>query len=167
MRILSIDPSGSFKEGKGTSGWIILNEWSIETFGQIKAKDFDNRYDYWAKHYGLVLEQEPDEVVAEEFILYAKTSSAQINSEMETSKLLGYLEMSCHQSGFNMHKQRAVDAKMRYTDKILLKKGYITKKGNRYYINGVNVSGHIIDALRHALYFQLKKTMEEMKNDRN
>lgn len=163
MRILAIDPSGSFKEGKGTTGWVVLNDWEVEQFGQIKAKDFETRTSYWHSHGELPLTKDPDVIVIEEFVLYGNKSSAQINSEMETSKLLGYLEMHYHTAGYEVETQRAVTAKQRYTDKILLRKGYITKKGNRYYINGVNVSGHIIDALRHGLYYRLKESRKESK----
>lgn len=158
MKILVIDPSGSFKEGKGTSGWVVLNDWSIEQFGQLKASEYESRQEYWHSHIHLILDKEPEIVVCEEFILYGSKSSAQINSEMETSKLLGYIEMTLYHAKIPFVTQRAVDAKQRYTDKILLKKGYITKKGNRSYINGVNVSGHIIDALRHGLFYKLKST---------
>lgn len=157
MKILTLDPSGSFKEGKGVTGWVILNNQQIESFGQIKAKDFDSREAYWHHHETLWKNKDIDIVVIENFKLYSSKVKPQINSEMETSKLLGYLEMKLWEAKIECTMQMAVQAKKRYTDKILLHKKYIQKDGNgRYFINGVNVSKHIIDALRHALFFDLK-----------
>lgn len=156
MRLLALDPSGSFKEGKGQTGWVVMNDNKIESFGQLKAKDYDTRYQYWASHTSLMLIRKPDEVVIEEFRLYGSKAKAQINSEMETSKLIGYLEMELYSHNLPYKTQQASHAKQRYTDDIMIRKGYITKDdNNRIYINGVNVSGHIVDALRHALYYKL------------
>lgn len=166
MIVLVLDPSGSFKEGLGNTGWVLLDDWDIISFGQIRAKDYESRQEYWKSHISLVIKLQPDKVVSEDFRLYRNKASAQVNSEMETSKLLGYLEMAMYQYGIPFGLQMASQAKQRYTDKILVKKGYITISNKRYYINGVNVSGHIVDALRHGLYHKLRITIKEKKNDR-
>ena len=126
----------------------------IISFGQLKAKDYETRYDYWLAHARLIDEIEPDEMAIEDFRLYGHKAKAQINSEMETSKMIGYLQMYVNSIPYKM--QQASQAKPRFTDEILIRKGYIVKDdNNRIYINGVNVSGHIVDALRHAAYYKL------------
>ncbi len=165
MRILALDPSGSFNEGKGKTGWLILNDWRIETFGQLKASDYTTREEYWAEHRKLITEAECDMVAIEQYILYKHTANTQINSEMETSKLIGYLEMICFEEEIEHTLQLAQHAKARWTDHLLLYKNYITKdKHNHYFINGINVSDHVIDALRHALFCKLKMLKEETKH---
>lgn len=164
MRLLALDPSGSFKEGKGQTGWVVLNDDKIESFGQLKAKDYNSRYEYWLAHSMLIQEVMPDEIAIEEFRLYGSKAKAQINSEMETSKLIGYLEMFIGHFEVPYQTQQASHAKQRYTDDIMIRKGYITKDdNNRIYINGVNVSGHIVDALRHALYYKLIQRKRKLK----
>lgn len=156
MRFLSIDPSGSFVEGKGQSGWIVMSGDQIETFGQIRANDFDTREEYWKAHSDLIESTNPECVVIEDFRLYKTKAKGQTNSEMETSKLIGYLEMYGYNNNLDIKKQMASQAKSRFNDKILVHKKHITKDpSGRVYINGVNVSGHIVDALRHALFYQL------------
>ncbi len=158
MKILAIDPSGSFEEGKGQTGWVIIEDNKLISFGIIKAKNFETKYGYWEAHSELISNIIPDHVVMEQYRLYGSKAKSQINSEMETSKLLGYLEMNLHTLNIKHTLQSAVSAKSRFTDEILVYKGYITKDGGgRYYVNGVNVAGHVIDALRHALFFQLKE----------
>ena len=42
MKILSIDPSGSYNYGQGTTGWCLINSENHELlkYGNIKAKDY-------------------------------------------------------------------------------------------------------------------------------
>ena len=157
MKILALDPSGSFKEGKGQTGWVVIEDGNI-SFGIIKAKTYETKYEYWQAHTDLFASVRPDHVVMEQYRLYGSKAKSQINSEMETSKLLGYLEMSLYRMKIDQTLQSAVAAKSRFTDEVLVYKGYITKDLNgRYYIHGVNVPGHIVDALRHAMLYTLKE----------
>lgn len=162
MRILAIDPSGSYNEGKGQSGWVVMEDSKIITFGILKATDYDTKEDYWLAHSELinekVWENTKTEIVIENFRLYGHRASAQINSEMETVRLLGHLEMWCFNENIKINYQMAVQVKKRFSDDILLRLNYITKDNNgRYYINGINVAGHVVDALRHACLFDLTK----------
>lgn len=153
--ILAFDPSGSFKEGKGNTGWVLIDGKTIVSFGILRASDYKTRPEYWSSHINIIESFQIDEVVMEEFRLYSSKAKSQINSEMETSKLLGFLEMYLWSKNIVYSTQLAQRAKQRFTDEILIKKEYITKKNGRYYINGINVAGHVIDALRHGLYRQL------------
>ena len=164
MRFIAMDPSGNFVEGKGQTGWVIINNGQIESFGQIRAKDYRSREEYWKAHEDLIEERQLISIVIEDFRLYKNKAHSQTNSEMETSKLIGYLEMYAYKSGLSFNKQMASQAKSRFKDKILLHKGYITKDQNgRLYINAVNVSRHIVDALRHALFYLLIKEKRRKK----
>ena len=165
MRFIAMDPSGNFLEGKGQTGWVIINNTQIECFGQIRAKDYESREEYWKAHTDLIEERELTRIVIEDFRLYKSKAHSQTNSEMETSKLLGYIEMYSYNSHLTLKKQIASQAKSRFKDKILLYKGYVTKDQNgRVYINAVNVSRHIVDALRHALFYLLIEE-KRRKND--
>ena len=164
MRFIAMDPSGNFLEGKGQTGWVIINDGKIESFGQIRAQDYETREQYWKAHTHLWVEHSICDVVIEDFRLYKNKAHSQTNSEMETSKLIGYLEMYSYSEYMTLHKQMASQAKARFKDKILLHKGYVTKDSNgRLYINGVNVSRHIVDALRHALFYILLEEKRKTK----
>ena len=158
MKIFAIDPSGSFNEGRGQTGWVYTENNKVLSFGLIKAVDYNSREEYWKAHSDLLLsflEKDKDiHIVMENFRLYANKASAQINSEMETIRLIGYLEMIIFEMDKIIHFQMASQVKNRFNDEILVRQKIITKDQNgRQYINGINVAGHVIDALRHACLF--------------
>lgn len=154
MKILVFDPSGNYFEGKGTSGWALYYENKLTSVGQLQASDYDNRYEYWKAHIDLIKAVEPDYVVLENFVLYAHTKEAQINSEFETSQLIGVIKFYCDCNNIEWYVQHA-RIKPRFSNEILLRKNIITQKSanSRYYAVGIPVSGHIIDAIRHGEYF--------------
>lgn len=162
MRILAIDPSGSFNEGKGQTGWVITENNKVVSFGLLKAVDFNSKEEYWKAHTDLIQEEflkSPEiHLVIENYRLYSHKASSQINSEMETVRLIGYLEMYLYHTCLKPNFQLAAQVKTRFSDEILIRMGMITKDNNgRQYINGINVAGHVIDALRHACLFYLTK----------
>lgn len=164
MKILAIDPSGNFTEGKGTSGWALLDEHcSPIACGQVRAEEFETKTEYWGAVVNLAIQLQPDYLVIEDFLLYASKSKVQINSRFETVKLIGILEYVLSNK-VPIFLQRAVDVKKRWRDDILVHKGYITKKNNRYYAAGVLTSDHVRDAVRHAVHFiTFKLPKERMK----
>lgn len=161
MKILAIDPSGNFTEGKGTTGWSLLDEnINILACGQILASQYNNKEDYWGSVITLIEHLQPDILVIEDFLLYASKSNNQINSRFETPKLIGLIEMYAYKNNVTIKLQRAVDVKNRWTDDILVHNNIISKLGNRYYAGGVLVSEHIRDAIRHGvhyIHYKLKK----------
>ena len=92
MKILAIDPSGNFTEGKGTTGWSLLDEnLKIITCGQKLAIEYTKKEEYWKDILALITELKPDILVVEDFLLYASKSNSQINSRFETPKLIGII----------------------------------------------------------------------------
>lgn len=160
MKVLAIDPSGNFTEGKGTTGWSLLDEsCNIIACGQIRAVDFNSKTYYWKAIVSLIEKLSPDHIVMEDFLLYAHKSNTQINSRFETVKLIGIIEFT-FEGIIPITLQRAVDVKKRWADDILTHKGYITKKNRHFYAAGVLVSEHIRDSIRHGVHFitfKLKK----------
>ena len=163
MKILAIDPSGSFNEGKGQSGWVITDNNKVVSFGLLKAIDYNTKEEYWKAHTELinreVIADENIHVVLENYRLYATKANSQINSEMETVRLIGYIEMFLYELSVVPNFQLAAQVKGRFSDEILIRYKMITKDSNgRQYINGINVAGHVVDALRHAcLFYNLEK----------
>lgn len=164
--ILGIDPSGSFKEGKGTTGMALLSpEGHIHQHETVTAKDYPTQVNYWAA----VLDQidyykrnYPDLVLSvEDYVLYATSAKAQINSEMETSKLIGAITMHAYRLGIRMYIRSASQVVNRWSNEILIYKEIIFKKNNRYVDRiGVPINQHCLDAVRHAVhcqYFELTK----------
>lgn len=167
--ILALDPSGSFHEGKGTTGWCILEEASqkITSTGNISALSYDYMEAYWQAHTTLLSQtnkkyQNRLIVVIENFLLYNHKAKAQVNSELETSKLLGVLQYYCwiHKIPYAM--QNASEVKNRWNDKILHYKQYLTKHKNKLVVphNKEKIDRHCKDAIRHAVHYSTFRNKE-------
>lgn len=161
--ILALDPSGNYHEGKGTTGWCVFNvaDNRISKAGSISAKKYKCMETYWNAHLDL-LQEHIDKygsdniiVVIEDYLLYASKAADQINSKMETPKLIGVLQWWCyiHQLAYWM--QPASLVKKRWTNEILNYKGYIKKDGKTYIVPGVkgDITRHSLDAIRHAIHY--------------
>ena len=154
MRILAIDPSGNFNEGKGTTGWCLIDEnRNILAFGQIKASDYSSSYKYINSHILLISKYNPEYLVIEDFKLYADKAKNQINSRFETPKLIGILEYYCQTHEIKTYLQSVNEVKTRWNDYILVYNNIIQQHGNKYYLNDIVISDHIRDAIRHAIHF--------------
>jgi len=168
--ILSIDPSGAFHEGKGTTGWCLMDaeQDKVIKAGCLFARNYDKKEDYWEAHVQLFLRLIGDYkrkviVVIEDYILYASTAEAQINSRFETTKLIGILQYSLWRKKIPYIMQRAVDVKNRWTNEILMYKHYITKDRNHFKAANVGINKHQLDAIRHAVHFNTFKNEKGMK----
>jgi hypothetical protein len=152
---LALDPSGNFTEGKGTTGWAVISSEgpTIISCGQVLAENYSNKFDYWRAILNIIDNTKFDYLVIEDFLLYKSKAQSQINSRFETPKIIGIIEMYCNNANKPCEFQRAVDVKNRWTDDILVHKGYIQKKGNRYFAGGVLISEHIRDAIRHGIHY--------------
>lgn len=161
--ILAIDPSGNFNEGKGTTGWILLNRKTkkIEKFGEIDASTFSNQEIYWDAHIDLIKQinkrYKHMHLVVEDYLLYAAQANSQINSRMETPKLIGVIQYYAWQNRIPLQFQTASSVQRRWNDYILDRKGYLKSvkhgPGYRHYIGNALVHNHIKDALRHAVHY--------------
>jgi hypothetical protein len=167
--VLGIDPSGSFKEGKGTTGFCILDaeSYSIIRSAELSAKSFTCQEDYWFAHiqYILDLQKEFDGDILlsiEDYVLYGNKASSQVNSSMETSQLIGVIKVACRTNDIRYTIRNASIAKARWTNEILEKLGHVTKKGNRYTNSvGQRMNAHKLDSLRHALHAAHFENKEE------
>lgn len=155
--ILAIDPSGNYKEGKGITGWCLLDTTSnkIAKFGYISAAMYPNQYAYWDAHITLIdsLAGYAPAIVVEDYLLYGNRATSQINSRFETPQLIGVIKYECYKRGIKTYVQTAVSVKKRWNNKILVMKGYLKMQGRNYYIGSILVSDHIQDAIRHAVHF--------------
>lgn len=152
--VLVMDPSGNYKEGSGTTGWVLIDEdQKVLQFGNLLSKQYESRPAYHQSHLDLIEELKPDWLVCENYQLYEHKAQSQINSEMETPRLLGLLEHYAWSVGLPYSTQRAADVKSRWNDDILEYKQVIYRESKRSYINGLVLSRHIRDALRHAMHF--------------
>lgn len=164
--ILAFDPSGNYNEGKGTTGYCIfdISKNAIIRVGYLTANDFSSMESYWNEHITLLLNVVKEYgnvlVVIEDYLLYAHKKDNQINSRFETPKLIGVLQYTCSINNIDYIMQTASSVKTRWTDDILVYKGYVTKSGNGLrLLNGQTINRHIKDAIRHAVHastFKLK-----------
>ncbi len=157
--ILALDPSGNWTEGKGTTGICYLQPHNkkIEVYS-ISAKAYTSPEGYWNTHvdyleayhrrYG-----EDLVVVIEDYLLYGNKAQSQINSHMETPKLIGVLQHYCYTHAIPCYMEPASTVKSRWTNPILERKGYIQATGNCYSVNGKKISRHCLDAIRHAVHY--------------
>ena len=159
--ILALDPSGSYNEGKGTTGWCILNaqDMTITKSHYIQAAGRPCAEHYWDAHLALI-QKYADKygdnfvVVIEDYLLYANKAMSQTNSHFETSRLIGLLQWYCWKNQIPLEFQTASQVKVRWNDEILVFKKFIKKKGNGYTLpDGTELNRHCKDAIRHAAHF--------------
>jgi Holliday junction resolvasome RuvABC endonuclease subunit len=158
--VLAIDPSGSYNEGKGITGWALyeIATDSIIQCGEIKASKNDSQLEFWEAVLILIDNvrntYKRTVISVEDFILYKSKASALIDSSLETSQLIGAIKMHCYLYNLRLYMRPAVRVMQRWTDDILVHKGYISNIGKSYYINCYKsaLSDHIKDAIRHAVH---------------
>lgn len=156
MKILAIDPSGNFKEGKGTSGFCFIEDGKPFLLSELKADGFEYAEDYWISHLSLIKQYKPDAVVVEGYRLYnhkGMKASSQSNSELETVQLIGAIKVFCRENLIPLDIQYASEVKARWHEDVLVRQGYLEKKGNRYYFKGEITNTHKRDALKHGLHY--------------
>lgn len=172
MKYIFIDPSGSFNEGKGHTGIVIIkdNDWSTLKHISLAAKDYDSRTQYWAEVMNTIrlhtfwIDPEPrtnldTKVIIESFMI--RTQGFLMGRMPETIQMIGALEYYLEATiGVDYVLQTPTQAKSRFKDETLL--SYIPnleKRSNgRYYLNGKQINDHVRDALKHLLYFIKYKT---------
>lgn len=155
--VLAMDPSGSYKEGLGTTGWCLYDQQTkkIVKFGYLYAGNFDCQFQYWDAHIKLIDSMtgyHPD-IVIEDYLLYGTRADAQINSRLETPQLLGIIKYETWKRGMFIYIQTAMQVKTRWDDNVLVHKGLIRKEKNSYYIGEMLLSNHIKDSIRHAIHY--------------
>ena len=164
--IFAFDPSGSFDEGKGTTGWVLMNkDEELLERGYIAADDYDCAEAYWQAHVDLIykyhkLYKNRLIIVMEEYVLYRDRSKNQTNSKMETCRLLGVLQFHCWRLNQPYTMQLAAAVKQRWSDELLLREDIIYKTGRTYIHtqSGLNIGlVHTRDAFRHALHYAVTK----------
>lgn len=158
--ILALDPSGNFEEGKGTTGICLFacNKKEIILTTTIKASDYKSKEDYWNAHLQLLNKftnlYKPIIIVMEDFTLNPRRAMQQSHSKMETSKLIGIIQMACAASNWNLKMQLPVEAKSRWPDSILEHKHLIKRiQRGHALLNGQIISRHEKDAIRHAIHY--------------
>jgi hypothetical protein len=156
MKLLALDISGNFKEGKGTTGICLMENGEVTKLDAISAKDFDSVEEYWAEQGDYINREWPDHVVMEGYKLYnhkGMSAKTQANSDLETPQLLGFLKMVCYYLEIPYTIQYAADVKTRWSEDVLVQLGILEKKGTKYYWNGDSTVTHKRDALKHALHW--------------
>lgn len=167
---IGIDPSGAFREGKGTTGYCVLDNRcnKILEVGTVAAKDFKTDHEYWNAHIMLLrtlLRKYSSSVAVsiEDYILYKNHAMAQVNSQLETVQLLGIIKHFCFQNAIDYYIRPAVAVKKRWSDDILVYKGVITKL-NKHYVLPSNpkkaLCDHERDSIRHAVHFNTFENKE-------
>lgn len=160
--ILAFDPSGNFSEGKGTTGWVLMNaKEKLLDRGEIFAKDYKCPEEYWDAHIDLIRKYNKRYgtqliVVIEEYVLYRDRSLSQTNSKMETSRLIGVIQHFCWRIKQDYTMQLASAVKHRWSDELLLREQILYKhRGKMIHTDSnipINVT-HTRDAFRHAIHF--------------
>lgn len=157
--ILALDPSGAFHEGKGTTGWCLFKNNKIKYTGILSAKSHCCMESYWESHINLIDACNKDNkgnliIVIEDYILYPTPGRNQPYSKMETSRLIGAMQLHCwnHQIPYEM--QRALILN-RWNNEVLLHKGILAKAGKSFTLpnDDILLSRHTLDAIRHGMHY--------------
>ena len=175
MILMSIDPSGSFKHGSGVTGICLVDKEKEEILlvGNIKAKNFGSREDYFEEHMKMIENYKIDVLVIENFILYKSTANSLLNQELETSELIGAICAFAERKKILVIRQNAqlIKTALKKSNvllaivnkkKVQLELRTSKKDRQQWFINNVRVSRHILDSIRHAFYY-LNKIEKEKK----
>lgn len=164
--IIAVDPSGNFSEGKGTTGICVLKGTQpvkIVHTEFIQAKDYMTVEQYWQAHVVTLLKltaQYKDVVwVIEDYLLYRTKAENQINSRMETPKLIGILQYTAAMENIPTHFQTASEVKTRWNDDVLMHKHILYTRKNKTYVSGLSnaINKHVKDAIRHGVHYCIFK----------
>lgn len=161
MKVLTIDPSGNFSEGKGKTGYAVYND-GLFKFGTIKAENYIRRVDYWYDVAMLIITEKPELVVIEDYRLYntsATGAKVQSFSLMETPRILGVLEYTAVRNNVPVIFQMANVTKP-YDDSKLSLLGVLKKDKNRWWFGSTALNDHERSALRHLLRFLDKEKIK-------
>lgn len=170
--VIGVDPSGNFYEGKGTTGIAVydIKADKIIHVDYVSAKFATTQVEYWESVIdmleGLLCKygERKSVLAVEDYLLYANTARAQINSTFETPQLIGVIKFYFNNICPVLFRNANI-AKTRWTDDILVRKKYLlVDKKLGYYILGDNgkmtqVIEHSRDAVRHAIHcgkFEIK-----------
>lgn len=154
--ILSMDPSGAYKEGKGKTGWCLVDKDTVELVktGYINAEDFSTCYEYWKEHIDLIEQYQPAILVLEDYLLYASKAQDQINSRFETSQLLGVIKFVARSKNIPFALQPASAVMQRWNNYILERNRIIQPSGRGWKtMTGRRLNRHMLDAIRHGIHF--------------
>jgi hypothetical protein len=146
-RLVSFDPGS-------TTGTASFHGLVLHKAVQLNTSRMDialEQYTMWFD------EQQPTEVVMEDYRVYANKIQQHANSSLETPRLIGMIETLCFQRKVPFHKQPAGTTKQFCTDEKLKTWGM--------YLRGQQ---HARDAVRHAAYYILfppkVRTSEHLKS---
>lgn len=163
--IIGIDPSGAYKEGKGTTGIVVLDpQGKLIDHMPVFAQEHPSQMAYWKAVIDqvemLLLRYEGAVISIEDYVLYASSAKAQINSEMETSKLIGAITIFAFEYGTPLYIRSASRVINRWSNHILEHKKLIYREKNKWVdSDGNKINQHCLDALRHAVhcyYFEVR-----------
>lgn len=160
--VLAFDPSGNFHEGKGTTGWVLADIQKPDTdiiikSGTLFAGDYRNMMEYFKAHIDLLEKIYANygipqmgykpwgdklHVVIEDYRLYGSKAHTQINSNLETSQLIGLLKYWCYMHGVKYKMQMASEVKHRWSNDVLAHRKIKLPQ-----------SRHAKDAVRHAMHY--------------
>lgn len=166
FNIIGVDPSGSYNEGKGTTGLCVLSaDGTLLKHTPVLAEQYPTQLSYWSEVIitiaQLTYDHYPAVLSIEDYVLYATSAKAQINSEMETSKLIGAITMWAYNNGVPIYSRNASQVMNRWKNSILEHKGIIKIEGRKILdVKDNPINKHCLDAIRHAVHcyhFELGK----------
>ena len=159
--VVGVDPSGNFKEGSGHTGLAVYDVSADEIVccGYTYAGDYARFEEYyWATWKQIVLLSKyfnDAPMSIEDYVLYGTKATAQINSQLETPRIIGFLMMQCWLNNIDVYIRPAVRVKKRWNEDVLVAYGYVHKKDRSYYLtvdSDTPLMTHELDAIKHAVH---------------
>ncbi len=171
--ILAVDPSGNFTEGKGTTGYAVLDFHNAEILEakHITAVGHNCCFDYWNANLEYVLHTVPEHydvklVVIEGYVLYQNKAMGQVSSSLETPQFIGVLKYMLKANNIPFIIQLAMTVKRKWADEVLVANNILKKKGRGMVTcsRELPVNRHCKDAIRHGLHaLKFNKKVKEIR----
>lgn len=173
--VLGVDPAGDHVGlqggGDGTTGFAVydMDEDRIVSVFDVCSHDYADWKAYFKSVVHTIFEYcELDDIVVsiEDYFIYPSHATHHTMSCVPTARLLGYMLMRLSAAKIDYYIRPAVDVKSRWSNDVLLERGYIKGENNekstehchgttRLYIETnagkTYLKSHHLDAIRHAL----------------
>lgn len=172
--IIAIDPSGSYKEGDGTTGVVFLDviDESVKIINifEVYNKSFKTEQEMYLYYNTFLKEYDKIEnyIVMENYLNNPKFSKVFAHGENSTSKVIGIIESQFNYATVYKQPNSIIKTGYYYPNNglfgfpNLIKYNYLKLDGNKMYFNydkenirNLKSKSHCCDALRHGLYFAL------------
>jgi len=143
-RLLCLDPGE-------TTGWAFFNQGELDQWGQIDTVNIEKQA-IWNDLEDLIHNCGPTQVVCEDYRVYAHKLERHSNSQVVTLRLIGGIDLLCHQNYHIETYPKHASIPLHY-QMATMAKGFVTDDRLKAWDMWQSGMKHSRDAIRHGIYY--------------